>query len=78
MSLQNEQKLFAIKAPSGALLWNTAASTRTRAWALAYHRHLHLCYGQYENASKAAYKAGWRCVPVEIKEIKPTATTQPR
>jgi hypothetical protein len=64
-----EQRLYAIKAPSGALLWDTARSSRTMAWDAAYHRHLYRMYAGSNGATKAAYRRGWRCVPVAIVEL---------
>lgn len=64
-----EQKLFAIKSPSKILLWDTAASSRTKAWDAAYRRHLYQQYMHEKNPTKAAYSRGWRCVPVQLVEI---------
>jgi len=63
-----KQKLYAIKSPSGILLWNTAASSRKKAWYYAYEYHLYSHYSNSHNKTKAAYANGWRCVVVRLIE----------
>ena len=61
---------YAIKAPSGELLWDTVASNRNLAWQECYYRHLYKQYAYEETAHRAAYRNGWRCVPCSVHEIK--------
>jgi hypothetical protein len=63
------QKLYAIKAPSGLLLWDTASPNRVQAWGRCYYRHLYRSFNVLNNPTKAAYARGWRCVPVKLIEI---------
>lgn len=62
------KKMYAIKAPSGALLVDTTASNRALAWDFAYRKYLYSPYAWYADPTRAARRNGWRCVEVKVTE----------
>jgi len=63
-----DKNLYAIKSPSGSILFNTVSDSKSMAWDEACIENLRGYLNNASNPREAAYKRGYRCVKIKIEE----------